>query len=163
MEYYLFLDNKANWIFQTIILGYPDVFDKYLFSKENIFWALTVIDNRLLFSNWKGFLIPMVDSITFGERETQIERKFSPQIDEDGSLRIPANFIFKKDSLIVDNIGFSNEKLVMSYGQFIQEYSKDCFTLRVSFTGIKDDHLADKRKEFFSKYFLFEENHHDIV
>lgn len=165
MEYHLYLDNKASGIFRTIVQGYPDIFDKELFSKDNIYWALTVIDNRLLFSNWEASLIPMIDCITFGVRENDNENegKFSPQVDENRNLRIPAQSKFAKGSLIVDNIGFSNEKLVMSYGQFIQGLSKDCFTLSVSFTGIKEDTLAYKRKEFFSKYFLFDQNHHDLV
>ena len=64
---------------------------------------------------------------------------------------------------ILGNFGKNNEDLLMYKQVFLPNNHNDCLLLSLSFTDRKDDALAERKKEFFQKYFLFDKNHFDIM
>lgn len=157
------LRSKAEGIFKSVVLEYPDTFDKEMFSVDNLFWALVTVESRILFINYQAFILPMIESVTFEESKVDKKRNFTPEVLTDGSINFFSMDKVAPQEVVVENINFPNDKLLMSYGQVVRNHSNDCFTVSVAFSMNTDDALHEVRRDFFSKYFLYDQNHHDIV
>lgn len=56
------------------------------------------------------------------------------------------------------------DSLLIYYGTTIENNEEnDCFSLSLTFSERKDDNLASQRSQFFSKYFLYDRNHFDVI
>jgi hypothetical protein len=56
------------------------------------------------------------------------------------------------------------DSLLIYYGTTLENNEEnDCYSLSLTFTERKDDNLASQRSQFFSKYFLFDRNHFDVI
>ncbi len=157
------LRNKAEGIFKSVVKEYPEVFDVEKFSVENIYWALVTVESRILFINYQAFLLPMLDCVTFEESKVDKKRSFTPEVLTDGTINFFSMDKVAKDDLITENVKFPNDKLLMSYGQVVRNYSQDCYSITVAFSSNADDKLHETRRDFFGKYFLYDQNHHDLV
>lgn len=156
------LDKKIRGINEAFVGGYPDVFDKDIFSVENIEWALLTVESRIQFTNYEGVLFPMYDLISFAVNPND-KAKHSTQITEGDKLTIKAISNFQKGQEIYDHPNLQNERLLISYARITKDSNDDCFSLTLSYTTKKEDQLAKKRVEFFSKYFLYDQGHIDMM
>lgn len=105
----------------------------------------------------------MIDSVEFNESNNDVSRKLLPEVTSEQEYIFTSMGSYTKNDIIVENINTNNEKLLMKYGRVMFDNSKDCFGIGMSFTSNKEDQLSEKRASFFSKYFLFDENHNDYM
>lgn len=64
-------------------------------------------------------------------------------------------------SQIVNNIGFSNANYLMYHGLSFHDNDNDCYLVTLSFSERQDDNLRFQRKQYFSRYFLYDKNDSD--
>ncbi len=159
----LMLDKKARNIHDAYTKAFPSLFDKEIFSIENIDWAITTIESRLIFLNYEGFLFPMLDLMSFGANKINPSKVISFDKDENLNFTFKAITSFGAKTTIYDNPGFSNERLLVSTGKVSVGSNTDCYNIVLSFSGKKEDSLSKKRSEFFSKYFMFDQGHFDVM
>lgn len=58
----------------------------------------------------------------------------------------------------------SGDYLLVYFGLAIDNnQERDCLSLGLTFSERKDDKLSYKRQSFFSKFHLFDRNHHDLI
>lgn len=106
----------------------------------------------------------MIDSVEFNDSNNGVSRSFLPEfLVEENEYVFYSMGSYNSNDIIVENMGVSNEKLIMKYGRIQRENSKDCFSIGMSFTADKEDSLAQTRAKFFSKYFLYDQNEYDYV
>lgn len=156
------LDKKIRGINEAFVGGYPDIFDKDVFSNENIEWALLTVESRLQFINYEGVLFPMYDLVSFGVNPND-KTKQSNHLYENEKITIKAITSFESGQEIFDHPSLQNERLLISYGRITKDSPEDCFGINLSYTTKKEDQLAKKRVEFFSKYFLYDQGHIDMM
>lgn len=159
----LMIDKKARNIHDAYTKTFPSLFDKEVFSIENIDWAITTIESRLIFLNFEGFLLPMLDLMAFGANKINPTKVISFEKDDNFNFTFKAISSFGAKTTIYDNPGFSNERLLVSTGKVSVGSTTDCYNIVLSFSGKKDDTLSKKRAEFFSKYFMFDQGHFDVM
>jgi len=82
---------------------------------------------------------------------------------ENNTLEFPAFRNFEKDEEITFASQISGPNLFNIHGAVPSSNSYDCYGITVSFTSNKDDTLAEKRKNFFRKFFLYDSSHNDVM
>lgn len=62
------------------------------------------------------------------------------------------------------NPKLSGDNLLIHHGLSLDNNEEnDCYSLTLTFSERKDDKLGAERSKFFSKYFLFDSNHFDLI
>jgi hypothetical protein len=158
----LYIDKKARGIHEAFTIGYPDVFNKEIFTVENIDWALITVESRMIYVGYEGMIIPMLDNLSYSINKKKSNKGMSGKI-ENNIISFKAIDFFPVNSEIYDNPNFNNEKLLISNGKISIGSGFDCYNLILSFSQRKEDQLSKKRIDFFSKYFLFDQGHFDIL
>lgn len=106
----------------------------------------------------------MYDFVTYSSNPKNLNKNNSPSIThEPFSISFKAMNDFNAGKLITENPKLPNSKLLMSYAQVIENSAFDCFSITLTFSGRSEDSHSKKRIEFFSKYFLFDQSHYDVM
>jgi len=139
--------------------------DPELYTAENFQWAILTLDSRLIYVDYEAFLIPMLDFANFGENQKTYPTKlFRPKFNEEYiTTEIKAENNFARGSQILVNPGQTGDQYLLHHGISIPNSKSNCYSLSLSFSDRQDDPLKDIRKEFFSSYFLFDQNHFDMM
>lgn len=141
----------------------PELFNSEIFNKENMEWIFLTIDTRLKLVENSLRIVPMLDFLLIGENPqnpTKIQKisLFDSQI-----IKAVAIADFSKGDMIYDNLGLSNDILMVYHGTVLENNSFDCYNLQLTFTERREDNLILKRKDFFQKFFMFDKNHIDLM
>ena len=157
------IDKKARGMHEAYTQQHPDVFDKDIFSVSNIEWALLTVESRLIFVNYEGFLMPMLDLISYSPNKQNPSKFMTPVVDKDLTIKFKSINSFNQGDLLYDNPNLPNEKLLVSFGKVSPGSTADCLNLVLSFTQRKEDEMSKKRVDFFAKYFMFDQGHYDVM
>lgn len=160
----LYLDKKAKGIYAAFVEDNNEVFDKEVFSLENIEWALLTVESRLLYVQWEAFLIPMYDFAEYGVNNSQNFKGNNSKKDDN---KLTVSF-FSPDNFDAGNSLYNiptqdSTDLLVSNGKYIDNHYNNCFSLILTFSQRKEDELSKKRAKVFSKYFMFDEEHIDMM
>jgi hypothetical protein len=117
------------------------------------------IESRQIFINFESLIVPMLDFARFKEIQEKNKNKF----DENKKADIKANENYNKGQEVYYNLGASNNDHLIYHGITLENNPNDCYNIFLSFTDNTDDDLKDKRKEFFSKFFMYDSNHQDLM
>jgi hypothetical protein len=79
------------------------------------------------------------------------------------SLEFQAFKDFKKDEEILFSTQLSGQNLLAYQGITVENNHYDCYGIQVTFTGNKDDSIANKRRDFFAKFFLYDSAQIDVM
>lgn len=160
----LFIEKKARGINDAFIGSHSNIFDKDVFTVANIEWALLTVESKAQFVNWEAFLIPMYDFVTYGSHRDSPHKIGESNLSyEPFSISFKAMANFKADDPILVNPKLPNSKILQSYAQVVKDSAFDCFALTLSFSSRSEDTFSKKRIDFFSKYFLFDQSHYDVM
>ena len=131
-------------------------------NEENLEWAIYIVDSRTRYVDYEAFLIPMYDFAGFKESTRQPAKLSKNKFDETtNSTNIHTIDDTKAGEEVFVNLGYNNDNYLLYQGTTLDPNSHDCFSIIASFSERQDDELRVKRKEFFSKFFLFDKNEVD--
>lgn len=106
----------------------------------------------------------MYDFVTYGINTSKPEKVGGSELKYDPfNIDFKALVSYKAGDPIIENPKLPNSRLLLSYGQVIKNSSNDCFSLTLSFSNRSEDSISKKRIDFFSKYFLFDQSHYDVM
>lgn len=105
----------------------------------------------------------MHDLIAFKESPRNPSKVFKGEINKEGVSHTKAITSFYKDEEVYENIGWNNENLLTYQGKLVENNFHDCYSLTLVFSERKEDKLANKRKDFFKKYFMFDSQNIDLM
>lgn len=106
----------------------------------------------------------MYDLIDFGINKSDNSKTFKSIKDDDKmTVTIYSADSFKSGDILYNIPIKSNDNLLISNGIIVEDLPNDCFSLLLSFSQRKEDSLHKKRAEVFSKYFMFDESHIDMM
>jgi hypothetical protein len=109
----------------------------------------------------RSVLAPVLDSFRFESTDFSLDKKF---IENNYSVETRINKSIAKDQEIKVNPKMEGDSLLIYYGITLENNEEhDCFSLSLTFSERKDDKLASQRSKFFSKYFLYDRNHFDVI
>jgi hypothetical protein len=128
-------------------------------NEENLEWAIFIVDSRIRYVDYEAFLIPMYDFAGFKESSRQPGKLSKFKFEENSNTtHIHALDEVKAGGLVYSDLGYNNDNYLIYQGVNLDPNSHDCFSIIASFSQRQDDELKIKRKEFFSKFFLFDKN-----
>lgn len=160
----LFIEKKARGINDAFVQGHGDIFDKDIFTVKNIEWALLTVESKAQFINWEAFLIPMYDFVKYSSSLSNPSKNSNPTLKfEPFNISFHAMNDFYANQHITENPRLPNSKLLLSYAQVVENSVFDCFSITLTFSGRSEDSHSKKRIDFFSKYFLFDQSHYDVM
>lgn len=103
----------------------------------------------------------MLDSMRFEVTDLNIEKGYNK---ESNKIEVKTNKFLVKNQEVKINPKLNGDYLLMYYGLTLDNNEEnDCLSLSLTFSERKDDKLIAERTKFFSKYFLFDRNHFDII
>ncbi len=147
--------------YYNILKNEKDLNPEY-WNEENLEWAIFIVDSRTRYVGYEGFLIPMYDFAGFKESTKQSSTLDKIKFEENSnSTNIHSMDDFKAGEEVFVNLGFNSDNYLLYQGTIVDPNSHDCFSIISSFSERQDDALKSKRKEFFSKFFLFDKNEVD--
>ena len=133
-----------------------------VWNEENLEWAIMIIDSRIKYIDYEAFLVPMYDIADFRESKHDPSKVTKLKFSENTNHTIvTAIDDFKKDQEIFENVGLNSDYYLLYQGVVVEPNSNDCYSITLSFSERKDDELKYKRRDFFSKYFLYDSNESD--
>jgi hypothetical protein len=142
--------------------NHTDVFDTDFWNVENFEWAILIIDSRISYVDFEGFLVPMLDLANYRESTKNPSKLFKPRFNPDTHIaEIKAIDYSAQDFQVWTNPGLNSDHYLIYHGFVLDPNVHDCYSLTLSFSERNDDDLRFKRKQFFSKYFLFDHNDND--
>jgi hypothetical protein len=160
VDYKFLAERKARSYF-NLFKNEKDLNTEYL-NEENLEWAIFIVDSRTKYVDYEGFLIPMYDFAGFKESTRQPAKLSKAKFEENSnSTNIDAIDNFKAGEEVFVNLGFSNDNYLLYHGVNVEPNSHDCFSVTATFSERQDDMLRATRKQFFSKFFLFDKNEVD--
>jgi len=121
---------------------------------------MLILDSRLIYINYEGFLVPMLDFANYRENTVNPTKIFNPKFSNDDA-NINSLYDLKKDDQIFIGLNISNDALLLHHGITLENNYYDCYLLNIGFTSRHEDPLKIERKNFFSKFFLYDSNHVD--
>lgn len=168
VDYKVQLDARARNIYKGIILPNTEKFNPEHFNQENIEWALSVFDSQLQFSRFRSLVLPYINFFELSGVEgvgstavTTVDKEgntFIINVDIFGNSKVATGSVMKR------NPKMSGDNIMVYYGTTLDSNdANDCLSLGLTFSERKDDKLASERISFFSKFFLYDRNHYDLI
>jgi hypothetical protein len=165
VDYKFFTEKKASNFFHAIVANNTDILDPTYYNAENIEWACLILDSRIIYVNFEAFLIPMLDFANYKENPQNPSRTLKPKFTNEANTytEIKAIADFTKGEQLFENPGYNGDHLLLYHGISLPDSYSNCYSMSLTFSERQDDPLKTRRKEFFSKYFLFDRNHIDMM
>jgi hypothetical protein len=80
------------------------------------------------------------------------------------TIEISAFKDFKKGEEVLFSSPMNGQNLFVHHGVVLDNNDAyDCYGIQLTFKGNKDDPLAQKRKDFFAKFFLYDSPQIDVM
>ncbi len=136
--------------------------DQDWYSTENIEWACIILDSRLIYIGYEAFLVPMLDFANYKENETDPHKVLAP-IFTDNSAEIKSGAHYTKDQEIFESLKYSNDNYLVYHGIVLENNYHDCYSVALNFLNNREDKLKEKRREFFSRFFLYDDQEQNTM
>ena len=159
VDYKIAIEKRSRALVRGLFSKHPELFDAEIFNEDNVEWALHLIDSRIQNIGHRSIFAPLLDFFRFSASNNELIKQTENQ-----NVSIKVNFDIKKGEEIMYNPKLSSDHLLMYYGIVLENNEdNDCYSISLTFSERKDDSLASKRSAFFSKYFLYDSNHFDLI
>lgn len=105
--------------------------------------------------------MPLVDSFRIASNKNYLTRKLN---EDNKNIEIRVTQPADANEEIKIDLKLNGDTLLVYYGEVLENNEEnDCLSLTLTFSERKDDKLTQARIKFFSRYFLFDRNHSDII
>ena len=116
-----------------------------------------------LFLIVRYLLVPMLDLVKCKENPKNPAKTQKITLSPEIIVESRALSDFTKNSEVYDNYGQTNEIYLIYHGFILEDNFFDCYSFAATFTERREDPLAQKRKSFFEKFFLYDKSHIDLM
>ena len=97
----------------------------------------------------------------FDGQGLELQKKLN---EETKIVDVTSNKQITKGQELKVNPKITGDNLLIHHGLSLDNNEEnDCYSLTFTFSDRKDDKLASERSKFYSKYFLFDSNHFDLI
>lgn len=136
-----------------------EAFDLNIFNKENLEWAMIIVDTRQTQISYEIFLAPMMDLVNIKESAKNPLRTLKLKFDEQDNSDVKSQSDVAKGNEIFENLPLSSDNLLLTKGVINENNFHDCYSYIGNFEDrSQTDGLAKFRNTIFSRYFLFDED-----
>jgi len=164
VDYRILFEKRLRGFQSAMFDKNQSIFNSEHYNKENLEWALHILDSRLRTVNFENALIPMLDFINCKDNPKNPSKIQKIVLNaETNHSESKAMADFAKDSQVFDSYGYNNDILLTYQGFALEDGYFDCYSFSATFSERKDDNLISKRKDFFQKFFMFDRTHIDLL